>query len=141
MSIIKCVYLDCRWFSRCVIYRCCTALALRLNVDACGFVESSLSMHAARNFGQLSSSKLPSKRESIPYCFVQQFRVASCLAWSSIKVINKLPKPSATRSDVDVAVIDDYTVIFQVPCKELQLRNRSWACGCSRPAMTWLWPR
>lgn len=31
------------------------------------------------------------------------------------KVINKLPKPSATRSDVDVAVIDDYTVIFQVP--------------------------
>ncbi|CAE7865301.1 RAB23 [Symbiodinium microadriaticum] len=29
------------------------------------------------------------------------------------KVINKLPKPSATRSDVDVAVIDDYTVIFQ----------------------------
>ncbi|CAJ1407414.1 unnamed protein product [Effrenium voratum] len=29
------------------------------------------------------------------------------------RVINKLPKPSATRSDVDVAVIDDYTVIFQ----------------------------
>ena len=32
----------------------------------------------------------------------------------SFEVINKLPKPSATRSDVDVAVIDDYTVIFQV---------------------------
>mmetsp|Transcript_1189 Transcript_1189/g.2410 ORF Transcript_1189/g.2410 Transcript_1189/m.2410 type:complete len:195 (+) Transcript_1189:90-674(+) len=29
------------------------------------------------------------------------------------RVINKMPKPSATRTDVDVAVIDDYTVIFQ----------------------------
>ena len=37
----------------------------------------------------------------------------------SFEVINKLPKPSATRSDVDVAVIDDYTVIFQAvnPCR------------------------
>eukprot|EP00930_Biecheleria_cincta_P003920 TRINITY_DN104828_c0_g1_i1.p1 TRINITY_DN104828_c0_g1~~TRINITY_DN104828_c0_g1_i1.p1 ORF type:complete len:195 (-),score=51.10 TRINITY_DN104828_c0_g1_i1:324-908(-) len=29
------------------------------------------------------------------------------------RVINKLPKPSASRSEVDVAVIDDYTIIFQ----------------------------
>eukprot|EP00931_Biecheleriopsis_adriatica_P078286 TRINITY_DN51747_c0_g1_i1.p1 TRINITY_DN51747_c0_g1~~TRINITY_DN51747_c0_g1_i1.p1 ORF type:complete len:195 (+),score=59.57 TRINITY_DN51747_c0_g1_i1:64-648(+) len=29
------------------------------------------------------------------------------------RVINKLPKPSASRSEVDVAVIDEYTVIFQ----------------------------
>jgi len=28
-------------------------------------------------------------------------------------VINKLPKPSSTRSDVDVAIIDDYTVLYQ----------------------------
>jgi len=29
------------------------------------------------------------------------------------KVISKLPKPSAARSEVDVAVIDEYTVLFQ----------------------------
>merc|ERR1712066_749855 len=29
------------------------------------------------------------------------------------RVSGKLPKPSATKSEVDVAVIDDYTVLFQ----------------------------
>eukprot|EP00413_Alexandrium_margalefii_P005084 CAMPEP_0204512700 /NCGR_PEP_ID=MMETSP0661-20131031/1078_1 /ASSEMBLY_ACC=CAM_ASM_000606 /TAXON_ID=109239 /ORGANISM="Alexandrium margalefi, Strain AMGDE01CS-322" /LENGTH=201 /DNA_ID=CAMNT_0051517831 /DNA_START=246 /DNA_END=848 /DNA_ORIENTATION=+ len=29
------------------------------------------------------------------------------------RVISKLPKPSSSRSDVDVAVIDEYTVIYQ----------------------------
>ena len=47
-----------------------------------------------------------------------------------LEVINKLPKPSATRSDVDVAVIDDYTVIFQAPTK-------SPGCRLGRLAMTW----
>lgn len=29
------------------------------------------------------------------------------------RVISKLPKPSNSRSDIDVAVIDDYTIIYQ----------------------------
>mmetsp|Transcript_136412 Transcript_136412/g.340131 ORF Transcript_136412/g.340131 Transcript_136412/m.340131 type:complete len:195 (-) Transcript_136412:108-692(-) len=29
------------------------------------------------------------------------------------KIISKLPKPSAARSEVDVAVIDEYTILFQ----------------------------
>ena len=29
------------------------------------------------------------------------------------RVISKLPKPTATKSEVDVAIIDDYTVLFQ----------------------------
>merc|ERR1719433_428267 len=29
------------------------------------------------------------------------------------RVTGKLPKPSATKSEVDVAVIDDYTILFQ----------------------------
>eukprot|EP00933_Yihiella_yeosuensis_P033115 TRINITY_DN26812_c0_g1_i1.p1 TRINITY_DN26812_c0_g1~~TRINITY_DN26812_c0_g1_i1.p1 ORF type:complete len:196 (-),score=54.16 TRINITY_DN26812_c0_g1_i1:136-723(-) len=52
---------------------------------------------------------------------VKYSSVARKELWPSVKqqmtfekrVINKLPKPSAARSDVDVAVIDDYTVIFQ----------------------------
>lgn len=51
-----------------------------------------------------------------------------------VKVINKLPKPSATRSDVDVAVIDDFTVIFQVPCfRKGVAENMSNYCSC-KPA-------
>eukprot|EP00418_Pyrodinium_bahamense_P073067 CAMPEP_0179078436 /NCGR_PEP_ID=MMETSP0796-20121207/35126_1 /TAXON_ID=73915 /ORGANISM="Pyrodinium bahamense, Strain pbaha01" /LENGTH=196 /DNA_ID=CAMNT_0020775741 /DNA_START=59 /DNA_END=649 /DNA_ORIENTATION=+ len=29
------------------------------------------------------------------------------------RVVSKLPKPSTTRSEIDVAIIDDYTVIYQ----------------------------
>ncbi|CAE8607042.1 unnamed protein product [Polarella glacialis] len=56
------------------------------------------------------------QRLAVKYCSLARKEI-----WPSVKlqiafekrVINKLPKPSATRSDVDVAVIDDYTVIFQ----------------------------
>merc|ERR1712176_592546 len=41
--------------------------------------------------------------------------------WTSVKqqlafekrVISKLPKPSASRSEADVAIVDDYTVLYQ----------------------------
>nr|ABV22240.1 nonclathrin coat protein-like [Karlodinium veneficum] len=43
------------------------------------------------------------------------------------RLINKLPKPTATRSDVDVAVVDDYTVLFQAI-------NDVYVCAVAGPA-------
>ena len=117
---------------------------------SCCVLDSRCFWIMTRICGQLSNNKLLLRSESSTQLVVQDglildsaFKIASkknicdcrdVILLCDVKVINKLPKPSATRSDVDVAVIDDFTVIFQVPCfRNGVADNMSNYCSC-KPA-------